>query len=133
MCVFAHAPDDARAHCYRFEGISSLLTLVDPAAAPAFEDLFWTVRAWIKAWNENMAANFIPSTISCLDESMMAWINPVTNEGFKHAEATDHFDDFPRPLQATFLCAAQNKVSSHLVLCQFLLKPPFTDVRHTSN
>lgn len=41
--------------------------------APAYRDRFWEVRQSIVAWNENMAAIFTPSWVSCLDESMSPW------------------------------------------------------------
>ena len=36
----------------------------------------------VHCWNENMAKNFIPSWINCIDESMSMWVNEYTCPGF---------------------------------------------------
>ena len=49
---------------------------------PDFHDCFWEVRWMLKCWNDNMASNFIPSWINCVDESMSKWVNEYTCPGF---------------------------------------------------
>ena len=49
---------------------------------PELRDHFWEVRWMLKCWNDNMASNFIPSWISCVDESMSKWMNEYTCPGF---------------------------------------------------
>ena len=65
----------------RFEEILRALTYTDEKA-PSYIDGFWEVRQLLKAWNDNMAENFTSSWISCLDESMMKWLNKFTCPGF---------------------------------------------------
>ena len=52
------------------------------AEPPTYLDRFWEVREFISKWNKNMAAQFNPSWISCLDESMSKWLNKCTCPGF---------------------------------------------------
>ena len=65
----------------RFEDILQNIkyTSRDP---PDYKDPFWEVREMIDAWNRNMENQFIPSWISCLDESMSKWVNAFTCPGF---------------------------------------------------
>ena len=67
----------------RFDAIHQALldslTTVDP---PEYADKFWRVREFIDEWNANMADVFVPSWVSCLDESMMAWMNKYTCPGW---------------------------------------------------
>ena len=58
----------------RFEEILANLRLTD-LPPPAYVDLFHEVRQCISAWNSNMSLVFVPSWMSCLDESMMVWYN----------------------------------------------------------
>ena len=53
----------------RFNDIIDALSFTDEKA-PTYRDKFWEVRKMISLWNENMADVFIPSWITCLDESM---------------------------------------------------------------
>ena len=65
----------------RFEALLRSLryTADDP---PPYVDKFFEVRAMLKAFNEHMAAVFIPGWITCLDESMSFWTNKYTCPGF---------------------------------------------------
>lgn len=49
---------------------------------PAYKDKFHGIRQLIEAWNENMAAKFLPSWVSCLDESMSPWTTRWTCPGW---------------------------------------------------
>ena len=65
----------------RFESIISALTFT-ASPVPAFADKFYEVRDLINAWNENMRETFLPSWVSCLDESMSKWTSRWTCPGF---------------------------------------------------
>jgi hypothetical protein len=65
----------------RFEAILSNLRFTK-SATPSFKDRFWQVREMIDHWNRNMSEFFVPSWVSCLDESMSTWINKYTCPGF---------------------------------------------------
>lgn len=65
----------------RFEAILSAIRYTS-SPAPGHKDKFWEVRDLLKAFNENMAKVFVPSYISCLDESMSFWTNKFTCPGF---------------------------------------------------
>ena len=65
----------------RFDSILTNLgyTKEDP---PSYRDRFWEVRPMLEMWNTNMANNFSPSWINCIDESMSKWVNEYTCPGF---------------------------------------------------
>ena len=73
----------------RFEAILSSLTLTKESA-PSYKDRFWEVREMIKCWNEHMRKNFIPSWVSCLDESMSIWFNRWTCPGWVYCPRKPH-------------------------------------------
>ena len=58
----------------RFDAILRSIFYTDQEK-PAYRDKFWEVRQMIVAWNDNMAEQFTPSWVSCLDESMSPWTN----------------------------------------------------------
>jgi Transposase IS4 len=66
----------------RFEDILPSIRYIDKASTQP--DKFYEVSKLIKAWNDNMAENFQPSWISCLDESMSVWTNPHTCPGYMY-------------------------------------------------
>ena len=49
---------------------------------PTYKDRFWEVCEMLDKWNKNMATNFVPSWINCIDESMSKWLNEYTCPGF---------------------------------------------------
>ena len=49
---------------------------------PTYKDRFWEVHEMLEEWNKNMATNFVPSWINCIDESMSKWLNEYTCPGF---------------------------------------------------
>ena len=49
---------------------------------PAYKDRFWEVCEMLEEWNKNMAMNFVPSWINCINESMSKWLNEYTCPGF---------------------------------------------------
>lgn len=55
-------------------------TQIDPF--PTYHDPFHPVRNYLKAWNDNMEKNFLPSWVTCLDESISLWTNMFTCPGF---------------------------------------------------
>ena len=65
----------------RFDSILTNLryTKEDP---PSYRDRFWEVRPMLEMWSTNMANNFSPSWINCIDESMSKWVNEYTCPGF---------------------------------------------------
>ena len=65
----------------RFENILVALKLTE-AVPPTYVDRFWEIRSLVDAWNKNMAENFSPSWVTCLDESMSKWLNKYTCPGF---------------------------------------------------
>jgi hypothetical protein len=62
-------------------------TLVEP---PNYNDKFHQIRDLVDAWNKNMANNFCPGWINCLDESMSVWSNPWTCPGFMFVPRKPH-------------------------------------------
>jgi hypothetical protein len=51
-------------------------------APPTYCNRFFEIRKLVQAWNENMAINFSPGWISCLDESMSIWPNKYSCPGY---------------------------------------------------
>ena len=49
---------------------------------PSFVDQFWEVREMLQKWQKHVNEIFIPSWVSCLDESMSTWTNKYTCPGF---------------------------------------------------
>lgn len=60
---------------HRFEDILSCLALNDQQPPGAPKDRFWMIRELITAFNKNMSDEFYPSWLTCLDESMAAYLN----------------------------------------------------------
>lgn len=73
----------------RFNDIIDALSFTDEKA-PTYRDKFWEVRKMISLWNENMADVFIPSWITCLDESMSIWCNRWTCPGWVFCPRKPH-------------------------------------------
>ena len=73
----------------RFEAIFAALTLTKNKP-PAYKDRFWQVREMIASWNEHMSQNFVPSWVSCLDESMSIWFNRYTCPGWVFCPRKPH-------------------------------------------
>jgi hypothetical protein len=67
---------------FRFDEILRCLRYTDDMPPTAYCDQFFQIRKLVEAWNENMAANFTPGWISCLDESMSTWANKYTCPGY---------------------------------------------------
>jgi len=65
----------------RFEEIVSALQYTDEQP-PAYLDKFWEVCQMLDAFNNNMQAQFRPSWISCIDESMSKWVSQYSCPGF---------------------------------------------------
>ena len=73
----------------RFESILKALTLTKETAPP-YKDRFWEVREMIQSWNEHMQKKFVPSWVSCLDESMSIWFNRYTCPGWVYCPRKPH-------------------------------------------
>jgi Transposase IS4 len=73
----------------RFNKILSALQYTDKDP-PVYPDRFHQVRQMIQAWNDNMAANFRPGWISCLDESMSPWTSKWTCPGWMFVPRKPH-------------------------------------------
>lgn len=65
----------------RFDAILLAMEYTD-LPAPSCRDRFHRVRQMIAAWNENMTECFLPSWVSCLDESMSPWTTQWTCPGW---------------------------------------------------
>ena len=65
----------------RFDDILSAMKYTSNQK-PSYVDKFWEVRELIDSWNTNMDNQFVPSWISCLDESMSKWLNKYTCPGY---------------------------------------------------
>jgi Transposase IS4 len=66
----------------RFEDILQNLVYTNRTPPAGYVDRFFQMRQMEEAWNKNMADQFDPSWINCLDESMMEWLNQFTCPGF---------------------------------------------------
>ncbi|KAL7525460.1 hypothetical protein ACHAXR_001013, partial [Thalassiosira sp. AJA248-18] len=58
----------------RFNAITSAMRYTNKVP-PEFEDRFFDVREMIDAFNDHYAANYSPSWLNCLDESMNSFLN----------------------------------------------------------
>ena len=65
----------------RFEAILKALAIT-ARQPPAYRDRFWVVWEVLEACNSNMAEQFTPSWVSCLDESMSTWTNKYNCPGW---------------------------------------------------
>jgi hypothetical protein len=49
---------------------------------PSYRDRLHNVRQLLGAWNDNCCAKFTPGWISCIDESISAWLSRWTCPGW---------------------------------------------------
>ena len=73
---------------YRYNQIMNCLCLT--TKDPNILDRFWEVRDLIAAWNKNMQEVYIPSWVSCLDESMSIWHMRWTCPGYVFCPRKPH-------------------------------------------
>ena len=73
----------------RFEHITRNLTFTN-IPFPNFRDKFHEVRLLIAAFNQHMSDVFIPSWVSCLDESMSIWTSRWTCPGWMYVPRKPH-------------------------------------------
>jgi hypothetical protein len=73
---------------YRFQQIMSCLTVT--TNKPNQGDRFWEARELIDKWNRNMQETYIPSWVSCLDESMSIWNMRWTCPGYQFVPRKPH-------------------------------------------
>eukprot|EP00559_Dactyliosolen_fragilissimus_P002711 CAMPEP_0184872744 /NCGR_PEP_ID=MMETSP0580-20130426/41459_1 /TAXON_ID=1118495 /ORGANISM="Dactyliosolen fragilissimus" /LENGTH=665 /DNA_ID=CAMNT_0027375583 /DNA_START=1012 /DNA_END=3007 /DNA_ORIENTATION=+ len=73
----------------RFESILKALTLTKETAPP-YKDRFWEVHEMLQSWNDHMQKKFVPSWVSCLDESMSIWFNRYTCQGWVYCPRKPH-------------------------------------------
>ena len=74
---------------HRFNSILKALQYTD-SPPPEYIDKFWEVRQMIFYWKGNMARNFSPSSIVCLDESMSIWNSRWTCPGWMFVPRKPH-------------------------------------------
>ena len=76
-------PTASMAYClgHTFEEILNALTITNETQ-PAYKYLVLEARHLVDEWNHNTDTKFSPRYISCLDESMMKWVNKYTCPGF---------------------------------------------------
>ena len=72
----------------RYTRITSCLKLTDEQVA--YRDPFLHVRKLYDAWNENMERKFVPGWLSCLDESMIAWMTSRSCPGWMFVPRKPH-------------------------------------------
>jgi hypothetical protein len=72
----------------RFEDILQALRYT--TQQPTNDDRFYEVREMVDCWNKNMAKNFRPSYINCLDESMSPWSNVYRCPGYMYVPRKPH-------------------------------------------
>ena len=73
----------------RFENMMKALQYSN-TPSPQYVDKFSEVRDLIKEWNMHMQWIFIPSWMSCLDESMSSWTRWLTCPGFMYIPRKPH-------------------------------------------
>ena len=66
-----------------FEEILSAFSYTNKCP-PQMLDKFWEIRELIDPWNDNMEAEFLPSWINAIDESMSKWLNEFMCPGFMY-------------------------------------------------
>ena len=87
---------------------------------PIYKDRFWEVREMLKEWNKNMAMNFVPSWINCIDESMSKWLNEYTCPGFMFVP----HKTWPFANQYHDAGCADSNIIWSLELCEGKVRPP---------
>ena len=73
----------------RFDYITKILTFHSPPF-PEYTDKFHEVRELLQSYNDHMKKVFIPSWISCLDESMSSWTSRWTCPGWMYVPRKPH-------------------------------------------
>lgn len=73
----------------RFECILNALRYTNKPPPP-YKDKFHQVREIFNAWNTNMSSVFVPSWVSCLDESMSPWTSRWTCPGWMYVPRKPH-------------------------------------------
>ena len=67
---------------HRFDKILAALNFTDEEP-PDYRDKFWEIRQLLREWNNHMHETFIPSWVSCLDESMsICLIDGLAQDGY---------------------------------------------------
>lgn len=88
-------------------------------------DKFFEVRQLQDEWNKNMTKNFIPSWVSCLDESMSMWTNPFSCPGFMYVPRKPH----PFGNEYHSVCCGETQVMWQVELVEGKDSPPPHDFR----
>lgn len=73
----------------RFKAITAAMEYTDIDPPTTFVDKFHHVRQMIDAFNDHYAEEYIPSWLSCLDESMNSWLNKYC-PGFMNVPRKPH-------------------------------------------
>jgi hypothetical protein len=74
---------------HRFENIIKALTYTN-ISPPVYRDKFHQIRQLLEAFSATMKEVFIPSWVSCLDESMSIWTSKWTCPGFMFVPRKPH-------------------------------------------
>ena len=74
---------------YRFDQILKALKVTNKAP-PTYKDRFWEVRQVLDLCKTHIQENFVPSWVSCLDESMSIWFNRWTCPGWVFCPRKPH-------------------------------------------
>ena len=75
----------------RFNAIHDcIINKMTSSDLPPYKDRFWRVREIVKEWNKNVQGKFIPAWVSCLDKSMMAWLNKYSCYGWTDVPRKPH-------------------------------------------
>lgn len=109
----------------RFYSITSALSFAT-SHPPAYKDKFWRVREMIAAWNKNMAEQFTPSWMNCLDESMSTWTSQWTCPGFMFVPRKP----WPFGNEYHTICCAKSGVMWALEIVEGKDAPPQVEPEH---
>src|SRR5687767_6925292 len=81
---------------------------------PSFTDKFHKVREMIESWNANMLEKFVPSWVSCLDESLVPWVSKWTCPGWMVIPCKPH----PFGNKYHTICCAQTRIMYSIELVE---------------
>lgn len=109
----------------RFNQILAAVVLTD-RPRPPYKDRFHAVRQFISEWNQNMADNFLPSWITCLDESMVEWLTKYTCPGWMYVKRKPH----PAGNEYHTIACGKTKVIFKVELVEGKDHPPQIKVAH---
>lgn len=110
----------------RFNEILTALVLTNIPRPTTYKDRFWPVRQLIDEWNKNNAKHFSPGWITCLDESMVAWLSKRTCPGWVFVPRKPH----PMGNEYHTIACGTSKVLFRVELVEGKDHPPNITVEH---